>query len=60
MVFQQVHELLTKHLDTAHFGTGATRHKKSGYQMFKDKYVRQVEVKANVMKGSESCFLVKE
>ena len=53
------YELLTKHLDTAHFGAGATKHKKSGYQMFKDKYVGQVEVKANVMKGSASCFLVK-
>ncbi len=53
------YELLTKHLDTAHLGAGATKHKKSGYQMFKDKYVGQVEVKANVMKSSASCLLVK-
>jgi hypothetical protein len=53
------YELLTKYLDATNFGVGASKHKKTGYQVFKDKYIRNVVVKANVMKGSLSCFLVK-
>jgi hypothetical protein len=52
------YELLTKHLGTEQSG-GAHKHKKLGYQMFKDKYVGQVEVKANVIKDNISCFLIK-
>ena len=52
------YELLIKHLGTEHSG-GAHKHKKLGYQMFKDKYVVQVEVKANVSKDKISCFLIK-
>ena len=53
------YELLTKHLGTGLPGTGTLKHKKVGYQLFKDKYVSQVHVKPNVMKGNASCFLVK-
>ena len=52
-------ELLTKHFGTEHSGAGAQKHKKLGYQLFKDKYVGQVEVKKNVTKGNMTCFLVK-
>ena len=53
------YELLTKHFGTEHSGAGAQKHKKLGYQLFKDKYVGQVEVKKNVTKGNMTCFLVK-
>ena len=58
------HELLTKHLITdgsAKHGKppNAHKHKKCGYQLFKDKMVSQVFVKANVVKGTEKFFLVK-
>ena len=35
----------------------AHKHKKYGYQLFKDKVVTQVVVKANVLKGTETFFL---
>ena len=44
-------ELLTKHLSMENAGVGSQEHKKLGYQMFKDKYIGKVEVKANVLKG---------
>jgi hypothetical protein len=50
---------LIKHLGTENSGTGDQKHKKLGYQMFKGKYVGQVQVKPNVTKGNMSCFLVK-
>jgi hypothetical protein len=50
------YDLLTKYLDATNFGAGALKHKKTGYQLFKDKYITNVVVKANVMKGSLSCF----
>ena len=50
------YELLLKHLGTEQSG-GAHKHKKLGYQLFKDKYVVQVE--ANVVKDKISCFLIK-
>ena len=53
------YELLTKHFGTEHSGAGAQKHKKLGYQLFKYKYVGQVEVKKNVTKGNMTCFLVK-
>ena len=37
----------------------AHKHKKYGYQLFKDKMVTQVVVKANVLKGTEKFFLFK-
>ena len=52
------YELLIKHLGTEQSG-GAHKHKKLGYQMFKDKYIVQFEVKANVVKDKISCFLIK-
>ena len=42
------YELLSKHLGTEQSG-GAHKHKKLGYQMFKDKYVGQVEVNLKQM-----------
>ena len=52
--------LLQKHLrtepKTSDNSTGAHKHKKLGYQMFKDKYVRQVEVKADVKKDNGQPF----
>ena len=53
------YELLTKHLSIENAAVGSQKHKKLGYQMFKDKYIGKVEVKANVVKGKMSCFLVK-
>ena len=53
------YELLIKHLGTENSGIGAQKHKKLGYQMFKDKYVGQVQVKPNITKGNMSCFLIK-
>ena len=53
------YEILTKHLSKENSGACSQKHKKLGYQMFKDKYVRKVEVKANVVKGNMSCFLAK-
>jgi hypothetical protein len=52
------YELLTKHLGTEQSGS-AHKHKKLGYQMFKDKYICQVEVKVNVIKDNILCFLIK-
>ena len=37
----------------------AHKHKKYGYQLFKDKMVTQVVIKANVLKGTETFFLFK-
>ena len=35
------------------------QHKKLGYQLFKDKYVKNVQVKANVYQGKMGgCFLI--
>ncbi|XP_028417051.1 uncharacterized protein LOC114541314 [Dendronephthya gigantea] len=53
------YELLIKHCGIEHSGAGAQKHKKLGYQLFKDKYVGQVQVKKNVTKGNMVCFLVK-
>ena len=60
------HELLKEHLITntsSKVNNGqpnnAHKHKKEGYQLFKDKMVIHVLVKANVMKGKEKFFLVK-
>ena len=51
------YELLQEHLGTnlnsAKDGTtGAHKHKTKGYQLFKDKYVKQVVVKPDVKKGN--------
>ena len=35
------------------------KHKKYGYQLFKDRMVTQIKVKSNVKKGEENVFLVK-
>lgn len=58
------HELLKQHLITdtsSKHGKppNAHKYKKFGYQLFKDKLVSQVKVKANVKKGEASFFLVK-
>ena len=45
------YQLLTKLLSMENAGVGSQKHKKLGYQMFKDKYIGKVEVKANVVKG---------
>jgi hypothetical protein len=37
---------------------GAHKHKKKGYQLFKDKFVKQVVVKADVKKGNEQQFFL--
>ena len=52
------HALLKKHLitdDSSKHGKppNARKHKTYGYQLFKDKMVAQVVVKANVLKGRE-------
>ena len=57
-------KLLTEHLITDSSGkhgkpANAHKHKKYGYQQFKDKMVTQVLVKPNVLKGDETFFLVK-
>ena len=57
-------ELMQKHLGTntelgEENNVGAHKHKKEGYQLFKDKYVKQVVMKANVMKDKQMYYLVK-
>ena len=57
-------ELMQKHLGTntelgEENNVGAHKHKKEGYQLFKDKYVKQVVIKANVMKDKQMYYLVK-
>ena len=52
------HALLRQHLGVEG-ENDASRHKKLGYRSFKDRYVNSVEVKADVLKGSETHFLVK-
>ena len=39
--------------------TGAHKHKKLGYRLFKDKYVTKVQVKPNVKTTDDVKFLVK-
>ena len=39
------YEILTKHLSKENSGAGSQKHKKLGYQIFKDKYVGEVEFK---------------
>ena len=58
------HALLQEHLitgDSSKLGKppNAHKHKKYGYQLFKDKMVTQVVVKADVLKGREKFFQVK-
>ena len=60
------HELLKEHLITntsSKINNGqpnnAHKHKKEGYQLFKDKMVIHVLVKANIMKDEEKFFSVK-
>ena len=60
------HELLQEHMITNTANkvnngqpNNAHKHKKAGYQLFKDKMVTQVLVKANIMKGKEKFFLMK-
>ena len=58
------YDLLQKHLiaETQPYNcaTGAYKHKKLGYQLFKDRYVNQIQVKPDVKKdGTQVCFLVK-
>ena len=58
------HASLKEHLitgDSSKLGKppNAHKHKKYGYQLFKDKMVTQVVVKADVLKGREKFFLVK-
>ena len=39
-------------------GVGCKKHKKLGYQMFKDKYFgKGKKVKTNLVEGKMSCFL---
>ena len=59
-----MHALLKEHLITNYSTVQvnlanyqAHKHKKYGYQLFKDKVVTQVVVKANVLKGTETFFL---
>ena len=56
-------QLLEKHLinniSTNDMATGAHKHKKLGYRLFKDKYVSQVQVKPNVKTAHGVKFLVK-
>ena len=57
-----MHALLKEHLITNYSSKlgklpNAHKHKKYGYQLFKDKVVTQVVVEANVLKGTETFFL---
>ena len=58
-------EMMQKHLGTnpesvKENNVGAHKHKKEGYQLFKDKYVKQVVVRANVKKENNQLhYLVK-
>ena len=58
-----MHALLKEHLITNYSSklgklpNSRHKHKKYGYQLFKDKVVTQVVVKANVLKGTETFFL---
>ena len=57
------YELLQEHLGTnpnsAKDGTtGAHKHKRKGYQLFKDKYVKQVVVKPDVKKGNNQLYFI--
>ena len=38
--------------------TGAHKHKRKGYQLFKDKYVKQVVVKPDVKKGNNQLYFI--
>ncbi len=51
--------LITKDWSKLGKPPNAHKHKKYGYQLFKDKMVTQVLVKANVLKGTEKFFLFK-
>ena len=58
------HEMLQQHLITDTSAKlrkppKAHKHKKDEYQLFKEKMVTKVQVKANIMKGTECFFLVK-
>ena len=58
------HELLKQYLITdtsAKHGKppNAYKHKKYGYQLFKERMVTKVQVKADILKGTERFFLVK-
>ena len=52
------YEMLAKHLSMENSGAGSQKHKKLGCQMFKDKYVGKVEVKANVGKDMLHVMLL--
>ena len=56
-------QLLEKHLITSKstddMASGAHKHKKLGYRLFKDKYVTKVQVKPNVKTTDDVKFLVK-
>ena len=59
------YELMQKHLEAdpelvKENNVGAHKHKKEGYQLFKDKYIKQVVVKASVKKENiQLYYLVK-
>ena len=55
-------EILKKYLGTEISASnnpgGAYKHKRLGYQLFKEKYVKNVQVKPNVHKDKQCCFLI--
>ena len=58
------HELLKQYLITDTSGKqgnppNAHKHKKYGYQLFKEKMVTKLQVKPDILKGTERFFLVK-
>ena len=58
------YELMQKHLEAdpelvKENNVGAHKHKNEGYQLFKDKYIKQVVVKANV-KSEHPIILLSE
>ena len=58
------HELLKQYLITDTLGKqgkppNAHKHKKYGYQLFKEKMVTKLQVKPDILKGTERFFLVK-
>ena len=55
------HDLLQKHLigGDEDVVKGAHKHKKLGYQLFKDRYVSNIQVKPNVTKGDQLWYLIK-
>ena len=57
--FEILKEYLGTEINASNNPGGAYKHKKLGYQLFKEKYVKNVQVKPNVYKDKQCCFLIK-